>query len=158
MVIQGNRCLLRPIDICDTSIFYAMAHEDVVKRFVPYAYPEDIEEADEMVYHYSKGDLKNDFYLMIESAGERVGCIIAVRTIEKTLDTSVFLAKEYRGRGIMTDAMLTFTDWLRKNTDYKELIMTIDAENTASNRQIKKIGGDFVKQYCNNEIYKISLR
>lgn len=147
MIIRGNRCVLRPFNICDSGAFYNMVKDDeLVERFVPYAYQKDIEEADDTVYNcYSKGDLKNDFYLVIECEGEEVGCIVAVRTIGKCLDVSALLAKAHRGKGLMTDAMLAFMKWLRINTDYSELEMKINTENEASIRQIKKIGGVFIK-------------
>lgn len=154
MIIQGNRCMLRPFNICDAGAFYNMVKNDeVVERFVPYVYQSDIEEAEDTVYEcYSKGDLKNDFYLVIECDGEEVGCIVAVRTIGMCLDTSALLAKEYRGKGLMADAMLAFIKWLRTNTDYNELEMKINAENEASIRLIKKIGGVFIKTVVENTL------
>lgn len=170
--------MVRPFNICDSGTFYNMVKDDeLVERFVPYAYQKDIEEADDTVYNcYSKGDLKNDFYLMIECEGEGVGCIIATRTIGMCLDVSALLAKEHRGKGLMTDAMLAFMKWLRTNTDYEELEMKINTENEASIRQIKKIGGVFIKTVAEKigateqneegksskqetyEIYKVYLR
>lgn len=158
MIIYGQNCLLRNFNLDDVKTFYAIAHDESVKRFVPYAYSEDEYEAFENVSIYSNGDMKNDFYFVIEVDQKVVGAIISVRTEGKTLDTSAFISKDFRKRGIMTDAMNAFIKWLKQNTDYYVLAMTIDTENDASNHQIKKIGGVFQLTKDNYNIYHVFVR
>lgn len=158
MIIYGKNCILRAFDLKDVKSFYGIAHDDDVKSFVPYAYPENMHEAFENVYAYSCGDMKNDFYLVIERDGEIVGAIISVRTNEDSLDTSAFISKNYRGMGIMTDAMNTFVKWIKENTNYKKLVMTIDLKNVASNHQIKKIGGIFMMEKDSYNVYNVFVR
>ena len=146
MIIYGKNCILRAFDLKDVKSFYAIAHDDDVKSFVPYAYPENMHEAFENVYAYSCGDMKNDFYLVIERDGEIVGAIISVRTNEDSLDTSAFISKNYRGMGIMTDAMNTFVKWIKENIP-EEIYIDVMAqyfpaykakENKLLNRKISK--------------------
>lgn len=158
MVIQAGEYKLRSFNENDILSFYSVAHDELVKKYVPYAYPKDIEEAKELAFYYSRGDLKNDFYLVIQKEDIFIGMIIAVRTIEKSLDVSAFISKDFRGKGIMTIAMNSFIKWLHDNTDYEVLLMNINRENVASNHQIKKIGGVFKKIHGNDNIYEVSIR
>ena len=158
MIIQAGEYELRPFKKDDAINFFNLAHDELVKKYVPYAYPKNIEEANKMVQDYLKGDLKNDFYLLIEQNEILIGMIIAVRYSKKTLDTSAFIAKNFRGKGIMTIAMKSFIKWLYDNTDYENLIMFIEKENIASNCQIKKIGGVHISKYENNNVYSVTIR
>ena len=84
--------------------------------------------------------------------------IIAVKINNKVLEISAFVAKEFRGKGIMTIVMNSFINYLKQNTDYEKLMMIIDKENIASNCQIKKIGGNFIKECQNNNVYEVLLK
>ena len=95
---------------------------------------------------------------MIQRDNVYVGMIIAVRTEGKTLEVSAFISPEFRGKGIMTIAMKYFIEWLRDNTDYKILIMFIEGKNSASNYQIKKIGGIFTRVYETYNVYKVPIK
>lgn len=158
MIIQAKQQTLRTFGHYDALAFYRLSHDEEVKKYVPYAYTEDLKEAEEMVEYYSEGDCKNDFYLIIEEDEAMVGVIIAVRTIKNTLEVSAFVSKHFRGRGIMTKAMETFKEWLSKNTNYEKLVMCIEKENVASNCQIRKIGGKFVETLENNNVYEIVIK
>lgn len=157
MIIQNERCVLRSFSKEDLGVFYLMAHDEAVKRYVPFAYPADEEEAKEMISTYEEGDFKNDFYLMIEKDGMPVGVIIAIRTINAVLDTSAFIARGYRGKGIMTDALRLFISYLKANTKIKELRMEIEFENLASNMQISKIGGECICIFTNYKVYRVKV-
>lgn len=158
MKIQADEYELRVFKKEDAISFYNLANDELVKKYVSYAYPEDIKDAEEMVSDYAAGDLKNDFYFLIQKNETLIGMIIAVRTFEKDLETSAFIAKEFRGKGIMTSVMKSFLKWLYENTDYENLIMVIDKDNIASNCQIKKIGGIFEKEYKDKNVYKVAIR
>lgn len=157
MIIYGERCSLRTFFKSDWKVFYSIAHEESVKAYVPYAYPNDIIEAKEMTTVYSEGDLKNDFYLLIEYDQKVVGVIIAIKTMGNFLDTSAFIAKPYRSKGLMTDAMKLFIKWLSENTEYEELHMDIEMENKASNRQILKIGGEKISTVAIFNTYSVKI-
>lgn len=158
MKIQAGEFELIPFKDIDEVQYYELAHDQMVKKYVPYAYPIDRKAAKEIVQVYSNGDSKNDFYLLIRDKQNFIGMIIAVRTTAKVLDTSAFLIPEYRNKGIMTIVMQAFIKWLSENTAYEELIMLIEKNNIASNIQIKKIGGVFQSLYKNNYVYKVFLK
>ena len=143
----------------DVKEYYQMAHNDeAIKKYVPSSYPSDPREAYELVGTYSQGDCSNDFYLLIEKNGIMIGAIIAVRTIGKTLDTSAFIFKPYRGKGIMTIVLSEFRDWLKRYTDFEEMSLVIKKGNNMSLMQAQKCGVVFQKEDEENEFYKIYLK
>lgn len=157
MKIQAGQYTLRSFQDSDVIPFYNIAHDDIVKKYVSYAYPEDYENANEMVQDYVLGDCKNDFYLLIEKDSNVIGAIIAVRIVDKILDVSAFLGKDYRQKGIMTIAMTSFKKWLKQYTSYRELRMHINKDNDVSNCQVKKIGGIKLREKENAFLYKVQL-
>ncbi len=158
MVIHANEYILRSFRLDDVDAFYQIAHEEAVKKYVPYAYVETKAEASESVRIYAEGDNKNDFYLLIVKENVPVGVIIATRTIGRVLDVSTLVSKEHRGQGIMTVAMNSFIQYLKKNTDYKTLVMMIRKENVASNKQVLKIGAILETEVGGNNVYHVYLK
>lgn len=158
MIIQAVEYELRSFREDDVMAFYDLAHDELVKRYVPYAYPKTLEEAYEMVEDYVKGDCENDFYLLIQYNESLIGMIIAVRIKWRTLEVSAFIAPKYRGKGIMTTAMKAFIKWLSDNTDYKQLVMFIEEENSTSNCQIRKIGGICSHVYEQYNVYTVTIK
>ena len=158
MIIYADRFRLRPCKESDTNSFFKIAHEELVKKYVPYAYPETLEDAKNLVECYSKGDLKNDFYLLIKKGEVPFGAIIAIRTYPLTLDVSTIVLDGYRGKGIMTTAMNGFIDWIKKNTNYRNIVMIINKENVASRRMAKKIGAVLAAEGETDNAYEVVLR
>ena len=133
MIIHTANCKLRPFESDDVDNFYAMVHDDVIKEYVPYVYCKNRHDAKISVQDYMNGDCKNDFYLVIVKDDIIVGCIIAVRTKELTLDVSVCVNKRDRGKGIMLEALEGFILWLKTYTEYQNLEMTININNESYN-------------------------
>ena len=150
--------VLRSFTKQDAEDFFELSHNDsLIQDFVPYAYPNDIKEAVKMIEAYSNGDCKNDFYLVIEKEKQMVGIIIAVRTIRLNLDTSAVIFKQYRNNGIMTIAMNAFIKWLKENTNYEKLCLSINKRNKASIHQSQKIGAIIEKEQSDSLLLNIIL-
>ena len=150
--------VLRSFAKQDAKDFFKLSHNDkLIKEFVPYAYPNDIKEAEEMIETYSNGDCKNDFYLVIEKENQMIGIIIAVRTIGLNLDTSAVIYNQYRNNGIMTISMNAFIKWLKENTNYEKLCLCISKRNKASIHQSKKIGSILEKDESDSLLFNIIL-
>lgn len=161
MIIHAGSYILRSFEYTEKDIknFYEISHDTEVKKYVPYAYSKNYDEAKETVEAYSEGDCKNDFYLCIQDKnGEVVGAIIAVRMITTVLDVSVLIATKHRGKGIMKIAMNSFIIWLKSNTNYTQLSLVIEESNNSSKRLAEKIGAEIVKEFPNNKKYQIRIR
>ncbi|MCR5147246.1 MAG: GNAT family N-acetyltransferase [Clostridia bacterium] len=149
MTIHAQNCTLRSFTLDDVSAFFYMTHNDEkIKKYVPSAFPKDFLDAYEIVDVYSQGDCKNDFYLAIERGKVLLGFIISVRMCNMSLDTSAVIFKQYRGKGIMTQAINVFKNWLKENTEYKTLSLQIRKDNKISLHQSKKCGA---KLKCEDE-------
>lgn len=158
MKIQTNNLTLRSFSLNDAYGYYNMVYNDhIIAQFVPYAYVSSLKAATASVQAYHAGDCVNDFYLVIEQEGVIVGCIIAVRSMGKVLDTSVLVGEKYRGNGIMKEALTAFIDWLRCNTSYKYLSLVIKYNNLTSQRLAESCGAKFMKSTLEGNIYKINI-
>ena len=62
MEIMAGEYRLRQFTADDINSFYELAHDELVKKYVPFVYPRNLEDAKEMVKNYLDGDCKNDFY------------------------------------------------------------------------------------------------
>ncbi len=159
MIIHAKDYILRNFVIDDVDMFYSLMHyDDTIKEYVPSAYPRDYDEAFMLVNLYSKGDSKNDFYLIIEKNGIMIGVIIAVRVIGKCLDTSGIIFKPYRGKGVMTIVLNQFIEWLKNNTEYETLSMAVRNDNVASLKQIQKCGAVLNNDNGTYKFFKIYLK
>lgn len=161
MIIHAGKYILRSFEYTEKDIrsFYEISHDAKVKKYVPYTYSKNYDDAKETVKAYSGGDCKNDFYLCIQDkTGTVVGAIIAIRMITTVLDVSVLIATNYRGKGIMQIAMNSFITWLKKNTKYTQLSLVIEKSNNSSKRLAEKIGAEIVGELPNNRKYKIRIK
>lgn len=157
MIIHAGEYILRTFTNNDLMLFYNIAHDQKIKDYVPNSYPEDLQEAYEILETYIKGDCINDFYLLIEKQNEMIGAIIAVRTISRILDVSTIISKQYRGQGIMTKMLNAFINWLKNSTDYEKLSFAIKKDNIPSIRQVEKCNAVLKKDIEDDYIYEIIL-
>ncbi len=159
MIIHTKNYTLRSFTPNDATEFFHMVNGDeVIEEYVPYSYVNTMEEACENVEDYSNGDCKNDFYLLIEKNGKMVGAIIAVRMIGMTLDTSLLVFKKYRGKGIMSEALTAFIQWLKKSTQYESLVLVIRNDNLPSIKLAWDCGAELERELEGDLIFRVSLK
>ena len=158
MIIHTTNYKLRTFEKTDIDEFYCMVHEEEIAKYVKYVYCNNRHDARLAVSDYMNGDCKNDFYLLIEKDGVLVGCIVAIKLKEDTLDICWCIRVGYRGQGIMLEALTAFIQWLKTNTQYKYLDAIINIYNESSLRLVKKIEGNFCYlQKHDNCYYRINL-
>ena len=155
MIIYTSSCKIRSFESSDVEEFYSLVHEDIIEKYVRYMYCKNLAHAQEFVNDYIQGDCKNEFYLVIEKEGNIVGCIIALKIKESILDVAVCLGKNFRGQGIMKEAMEGFITWLKENTEYYRLDIAINKNNTSSLKLIDKIGAELYRFERDNYFYHI---
>lgn len=142
MVLKGDRIILRKFKKEDAEEYLKIANETAVKQYLSFASPDDLEECIELIENYSNLDFINDFYFVIEDRiiHQLIGALLCFRTTTYTLDTSYFIAKDYRGNGLILEALEVFIDYLSKNTVYKTLFFMINHNNLSSKRIMEKLG------------------
>ncbi len=154
MIIRiDDKLRLRSFEEADYKSYYEIAHEKAVRKYLVGAYVKTMDDAKDIVKIFSNGDLKNDFYLLVELNEIPIGAISAVRTVESSLEVSAFLSTEYRCQGIMTASMDAFIEYLENYTSYEVLYFTVKKKNLVSNRQIQKLKVNLLTEYPEYYIY-----
>lgn len=160
MIIYTDNYLIRNFKAEDAERFYRLAHDADVKKYVPYAYCEDYETAEELMSYYEKGDCKNDFYLGIFRESDLIGSIIANKVNIDTLEICTLVSYHWRNKGVMTEAMNGFIKWLSENTTYQKLKLVVEKTNTASLKQVEKLNAELENKdfFDKVKVYQIFLR
>lgn len=142
-VVESERLLLRQFKLTDVGEYYQMTQDPLIQMYVPFACEntlEDTYEAFEMCYSVENNPY--DFYLILEekTSHKIVGAIIstAIETYPLRLDVCILTAAEHRRNGYMNEALVAFKDAIPKST---ELLFTVNAENLASLKTIRKLPG-----------------
>lgn len=160
MIICTDNYKMRNLKSKDAKGFYELAHDSSVKKYVPYAYCESYESAEELMSYYEGGDCKNGFYLGIFKENDLIGSIIANKVNQDTLEICTLVLYQWRGKGVMTEAMNGFIKWLGQNTSYQKLNFAVEKTNVQSIKQVEKLKGElysesFVK---NHNFYRVFIR
>lgn len=158
MIICTDNYVVRNFTVEDTRAFYELTHESLVKKYVPYAYCENYEMAEELIGYYVKGDCVNDFYLAIVKDEKIIGSIIANKMYDNALEVSAIVSSEHRNKGVMTETMNGFIKWLEQNTSYQKIRLVVEKENIASIKQVEKMKGELYNDNDLRNFYQILIR
>ncbi|MBR6504583.1 MAG: GNAT family N-acetyltransferase [Clostridia bacterium] len=160
MVLKGERILLRPFKKEDAEEYFKIANDTIIKKYIPFASPDTIEECTELIDNYINLDFINDFYFVIEDlhTHQLIGAVLCFRTTSFTLDTSYFIAKNYRGNGFILETLEVFIDYLSKNTSYKTLFFMIKKDNLASKKIMKKLGSKIINATIHTSSYEYRIK
>lgn len=115
--------------------------QDNLRDGLPYPYTEQ----DGKAYISSMLDAnENDvFAFAVETDGKAIGCISAVRQgniHRQTAELGYYIAKEYWGKGIMTDAVNQLCDYIFTHTDIIRIYAEPFDSNIGSCRVLEKAG------------------
>ncbi len=113
------------------------------RRFVPDEVFDSLEEASEVVDQIIKNYDNEDgpfVYAIIRKEGNaNIGYVQLVK-IEEGWEIGYHIAKIYTGNGYATEAVNLYLDYLKNNTDFKEIYGVALADNKASRRVLEKCG------------------
>lgn len=160
MVLEGKRILLRRFKNEDVKEYFKIATDESMKKYLPYASPDDLEECIELIENYSNLDFINDFYLIIEDkdSHQMIGAILSFRTSALELDTSYFIGKDFRGNGFVIEALQVFIDYLSKNCIYKTLFFMIKNDNLPSTKIMEKLGATKIQNIGTSSSYQYQIK
>ena len=113
------------------------------RRFVPDEVFETLEIATEVVNDLIDSYQSKDgpfVYAVIRNEDEvNLGYVQLVK-IDLGFEIGYHIAKQYNGNGYATNAVKLFLEYLKQNTDYKEIYGVALADNHASRRVLEKNG------------------
>ena len=139
MIIRTKRLVLRPFVNKDVSWYYDLVQDSELLSRLKSLKATTVEEAEQHIEIFSKGDCENDFYYVITDKKKNVlGFIIANRITMKTFDIAYFLKKEYRHNGYMHEALESLVETIREENYLMRIRLVIEKDNTASLNIAKK--------------------
>ena len=124
------------------DVFHNSQDEDN-KRFVPDEVFDSLEEATEVVNYiiqsYDNEDGPFIYAAIRKMDNANIGYVQLVK-INEGWEIGYHIAKKYTGNGYATLAVTLFLDYLKKNTELKEVYGIALASNKASRRVLEKCG------------------
>ena len=143
MLISNNNLIIIKMDLSMSFDVYKNSQDEDNKKFVPDEVFESEEEAREVIKSIIKSyDSKAGpfIYAVIrKSDNANIGYIQLVQ-IEEGWEIGYHIAKVYTGNGYATEAVNLYVEYLKKNTDIKEIYGVALADNFASRRVLEKCG------------------
>ncbi|MCI9063721.1 MAG: GNAT family N-acetyltransferase [Clostridia bacterium] len=139
--IETKRLRLRNFTLDDVKDFFDITRDEDVKKYLPYAYFETMEEVKKAFDdYYLNGDNECNFYLIVEekSSNLMVGIFVVTQNILGEYAVNWMIGKKYRRKGYSHEALHGFCNYLPKGS---KLTFTIEASNTNSIESIKKVPG-----------------
>jgi len=146
MVLEGTRIILREFRKEDKENYLKIANESSIKKYVPFSSPDNLKECAELMKYYSNMDFVNDFYFLIEDkiTHQLVGALLCYRTETFALDVSYFIAKDFRGNGLILEALKLLGSYLLEQTVYKTMFFMIKKDNLPSIKVMEKLGAQIL--------------
>ncbi len=149
--LQTERLILRPVRIEDApAIQKHFNHWEIIKHLsttVPWPYPEDgalTHIRDTVLPEVKKGNWHVWAIARIESPGEAIGLI---NFRKKSDDNRGFwIAREYQGRGLMSEAISAIDDFSLEAMDIDKIIVKNAKSNLASRRVKEKTGAILLRE------------
>lgn len=148
-VLHSERLYLRPVTLQDApAIQRAMSDPEVVGQLsasVPWPYPEDGAETflrDHLLPACERGDAHAWVLIPREGPDEAIGLLEyrCAESTEATGDRGFWLARPWWGRGLMTEAVQAFQDWVFLDQRVERLRFASTVQNARSRRVKEKTG------------------
>lgn len=143
MLISNNNLIIIKMDLSMSFDVFKNSQDEDNKRFVPDEVFETEEETKEVIKHiidsYDSKDGPFIYAVIRKSDNANIGYIQLVQ-IEEGWEIGYHIAKVYTGNGYATEAVNLYVEYLKKNTDIKEIYGVALADNFASRRVLEKCG------------------
>ena len=144
MELKTKGLILRPWELDDAPAIVDACRDPEIPRWLPMV-PSPYGEEDAQSFiglahdNWERGEVYN--FAIVDAGNRRLAGSIAVRI--RPFSTGVFgywVAREARGRGVATEALLTICRWSVDTLDMKRLELLTDPDNLASQRVAEKAG------------------
>lgn len=153
--LKTKRLLLRPFTIDDASqMFNAWASDKEVTKYLTWEPHQSIAETKAIINiwisEYEKPERIN-FAIVLNDTNTLIGGIDVVGYIDDIPVIGYCMAKDYWGKGIMTEACKEVINFLF-SLGHKKIRIDAATDNIGSNRVIQKCGGKLYRTF--DEYYK----
>lgn len=151
------KCILRKWRLSDSKdLSYALNNEKIMNNLrdgLPFPYTE--QDAQEYITAMLSADENDTFAYAVTIDDRAVGSIGAFRQSNihrQTAELGYYLAEEYWGKGIMTDAIRQICNNIFQSTDIVRIYAEPFAYNTGSRRALEKAGFCYEGTLKNNAV------
>jgi ribosomal-protein-alanine N-acetyltransferase len=143
MIISNNNLIITKMDLSMSFDVFKNSQDEDNKRFVPDEVFETEEEAKEIIKHiidsYDSKDGPFIYAIIRKSDRANIGYVQLVK-IDEGWEIGYHIAKAYTGNGYASEAVNLYVEYLKKNTNIKEIYGVALADNLASRRVLEKCG------------------
>lgn len=143
MLISNNNLIIAKMDLSMSFDVYKNSQDEDNKRFVPDEVFNSEEETREVIKFIIKSyDSKEGpfiYAIIRKSDNANIGYVQLVQ-IEEGWEVGYHIAKAYTGHGYATEAVNLYVEYLKNNTDIKEIYGVALIDNFASRRVLEKCG------------------
>ncbi len=160
MNIKTNRCIISELNSSDLQEATNLFTDEKVRQYLGGAITKDaaLEKLESWIN--SEDDLY--FCVRISENGDFVGIISITEYHDKGLKgLSYQLLPEFWGRGIATESISAIFEFLKNNTEIKELMAETQSRNLSSCRLLEKLGFEFentvIRFGKEQNIYKLDI-
>jgi [ribosomal protein S5]-alanine N-acetyltransferase len=143
--LEGERVVLRPVELADApDMFVFVADPDVV-HFLPW-YPASQLRGVQSFLEQQRGRRRSGeslaFSVIWKETGKVIGStdIMQLQARDKHVELGYILAKEFWGKGVMTEAAALSRDYIFASLKRPTIVAFADHENIGSRRVLEKIG------------------
>lgn len=146
LALEGERVYLRPVETADAEETFFFVSDPSVTRFLPWQPANDIETVraflEQQQVRREKGE-SLAFSIVLRETGKVIGStdLMQLRSVAPpTAELGYILAREFWGRGLMSEAASLSRDYAFRALKRRVLLGYADQENLASRRVLEKIG------------------
>ena len=144
-MIETKRLILRPVSINDAQDIYEYSSDEEVTKMVTYDTYTSMEDAYQSLNHFFLNrDPNVQFEAMAivdKNTQKMIGTCDASALFRKDMaEVGYVLHKDYWHKGIMTEAMRAYCQWLFEEKGLRRLELTHDPRNIGSKKVAEKLG------------------
>jgi [ribosomal protein S5]-alanine N-acetyltransferase len=149
IILESDRLFFRPHEPADLDSFCAMEMDPEVRRYVG-GYPRSRQDAERK---FPSGQLQQAsgrlgvWATVLKASGQYIGrCGLyphinsAGETVAGEATLSFYIAREYWGQGLASEAALAFVEFGWKQLHLSRIVATVQVGNAASVRILEKLG------------------
>ena len=144
-LIENETLILKPLDQSMYFDVWQNSLDEDNRRFVPDEVFETLEDATDAV-NYLMSCYNNEngpyVYAVIRKADDKNLGYVQLVKIEEGWEIGYHIAKRYTGNGYATSAVKLFLEYLKRDTNIKEVYGVALADNLASRKVLNKCGFD----------------
>ena len=143
--LTGERVVLRPVELCDAEDMFVFVADPQVVHFLPWQPASELRGVTAFLEQQRARRRSGEslaFSVVLKETGKVIGStdLMQLQARSKEAELGYILAKDFWGKGLMTEAAALSRDYAFGVLQREKLLAFADHENIGSRRVLKKIG------------------